>query len=166
MTRAPVDEPIAAQDFFDAVLEGGTPSLQETPDLTEDDIFTLTRKIRIRQIAADLNAGGGQMPSDPEERKIFLSQLKDLDNQAAKIKLIGVKEKTNASDAVAAAAVQRMLQMLGDNPMRRAPGAASGPRPSIDDAPVLEPLVLAPDETYVGLDGTTYDELMERTGNA
>lgn len=166
MSQDAATGPIAAQDFFDAVLEGGTPTLQETPDLSEDEIFSLTRKIRIRQIAADLNEHKGQMPSDPEERKIFLSQLKDLDNQAAKIKMIGVKEKTNAADALAADAVQRMLKLMGDNPMRRTPVAASTARPSIDDAVELAPLELVPDETYVGLDGTTYDELMERTGNA
>lgn len=158
--------PRKGPNALDAVLTPDVPTLDEVPDLNEDEILALTRKLRVRQIAIDLNNNNGQMPADPEERKIFLAQLKDLDSQATKIKLIGAKEKASAVDREAAMAVHRMLDMMGDKPMRREPVEGEvRTRPSIRDAQNLKPLELAPDETQVGVDSTTYDELMERTGN-
>ncbi len=153
--------------LFDCQLQDDILPLAEVPEFSERDVMELTRKIRFRQIALDLNNNGGEMPKDPEERKIFLAQLKDLDNQAAKILLIGAKEKASAADREAAIAAQRVLRMLGDNVMRREPAAGQEERPvpSIADAAGLQPLELVPDETQVGVDNTTYEELMERTGN-
>jgi hypothetical protein len=157
----------AGPNALDTVRQPTVPSLDQIPDYSEDDVLALTRKIRIRQLAIDLNNNGGELSADPEERKIQLALLKDLDGQAVKIKMIGAKEKASAVDREAAMAVHRMLDMMGDKPMRREPidGESSRSRPSIRDAQNLKPLELAPDETQVGVDSTTYDELMERTGN-
>jgi len=172
MGEAMSDEnlPVAGKgpNALDQILEPTVPSLDQVPDLNEDELLALTRKIRVRQLAIDLNNNGGKLSDDPEERKIQQALLKDLDSQATKIKLIGAKERIGAADREAALAVAKMLQMVGDNPMRRAPveGEVVRTRPNIRDAGDLEPLKLAPDETQVGIDNTTYDELMERTGNA
>lgn len=152
---------------LDQTLQPTTPRLDQVPDMSEDEVLALTRKLRIRQLAIELNNNGGEFSTDPEEKKIQLAMLKDLDNQATKIKMIGAKEKATAADREASLAVHRMLQMLGDNPMRRqAPieGEVSRPRPSIKDAENLKPLQLVPDETQIGLDTTSYEELMERNG--
>lgn len=161
--------PVAGQaaNFFDRALVAEVPGLDQVPDMSEDEVLQLTRKLRIRQVAMDLDKNGGQMPSDPEERKIFLAQLKDLDSQVIKVKSIGAKEKASAADREASLAVQHMLRLLGDNPMRREAIGGTSQRevPSIKDAVHLPPITLVPDEIQVGLDTTTYDELMERNGN-
>ncbi len=151
---------------FDQILQPTTPRIEDVPDLGDDQILKLTRKLRLRQVAIDLNNNGGEMPVDPEERKVFLSNVKALEDAAAKNKLTQVKEKISGADRLAAEAVQLMLRQVGDNPMRRdpIPGEATRVIPSIDDAQGLEPLALAPDETQVGLDTTTYDDVMNRTG--
>lgn len=151
--------------LFDGVLDDDIKPLNEIPEFSESDVLKLTRSIRMRQIAIDLNKNRGEMPQDPDERKVFLAQLKDLDSQATKILMIGAKEKASAADREAALATQSMLRMLGDNAMRRGDINSDRPIPSIDDAGGLPPLSLVPDEVQVGLDGTTYEELMERTGN-
>jgi hypothetical protein len=158
-----------AMALFDGKLGANVPALTVIPNYSEDDVLELTRKIRIRQLALDLDANEGQLSADPEERKIQLAMLKDLDSQATKIKMIGAKEKASEADREASLAVQRMLQLVGERPYRRDPTAADGEplrdRPSIADATHLPPLELKPDEAQVGLDTTTYEELMERTGN-
>ncbi len=149
---------------LDQVLDPTIPSLDLVPDLSEDDLLALTRKIRLRQIALDLNANQGQLSADMEERKVQLALLKDLDSQATKIKLIGAKERASAADREAAIAVQRMLQIMGQQ--------GSGPvdpnreAPSITDAGELPELELVPEETRVGLVEITYDELMSRVDDA
>src|SRR5690606_33324864 len=100
-------------------LDPGTPSLGQVPDLNEDDVLALTRRVRLRQLAIDLNANNGQLSTDLEERKAQLALMKDLDSQATKIKLIGAKERIGAADREAAIAVARMLQMMPDDPLRR-----------------------------------------------
>lgn len=153
---------------LDSVREPSVPSLDQIPEYNEDEILALTRKLRVRQLAIELNNNGGMLAQDPEERKIQLTIMKDLDSQAAKIKMIGAKEKASAVDREAALAVHRMLEMMGDRPMRRDAiegEVVSRQRPSIRDAQQLSPVTLAPDETQVGIDTTTYEELMTRTGN-
>ncbi len=152
--------------LFDCNLDDDIKPLAEIPEFSEDDVLNLTRRIRMRQIAIDLNKNGGEMPTDPEERKIFLAQLKDLDGQATKIKMIGAKEKASAADREAALAAQSLIRMLGDNALRKGSITSDRAIPTIDDAGTLPALELVPDETQVGLDTTTYEELMERTGNA
>lgn len=151
---------------FDQILQPTVPNLDQVPNLGDDDVLQLTRKLRLRQVAIDLNNNGGEMPVDPEERKVFLANVKALEDAAAKNKLTGVKEKVNAADKLAAEAVQMMLRRMGDNPMRREPIAGEAVRvvPSIDDATDLEPLTVVPDETQVGIDTTTYEDVMNRTG--
>lgn len=153
---------------FDQELLPEVPGLDLVPDLNEDDVLSLTRRIRVRQLAIDLNKNGGRLSDDPEERKIQLSLMKDLDSQATKVKMIGAKERIGAADREAALAVAKMLKLVGENPMRRDPieGEVTRPRPSIKDAGELSPLKLVPDETQVGLDHTTYEELMERNSDA
>ena len=157
-----------AKMLFDGKLGKDVPALSAIPEYDEDEVMALTRKVRLRQLALDLNANDGQLSHDPEARKIQLALMKDLDSQAAKIKMIGAKEKASEADREASLAVQRMLQILGDRPYRRDPGVDGHvlrERPSIADATHLKPLELKPDETQVGIDNTTYEELMERTGN-
>lgn len=155
-----------AKQLFDGSLSEDVRTLDSIPDLSDADVLSVTRKIRLRQLALDLDKNGGELSDDPEIRKVQLALLKDLDNQATKIMAIGAKEKASAADLEASLAVQRMLQLMGDRPMRREPGDSndSNPRirPSIADAAGLTPLVIKPDETQVGIDSTTYEELMER----
>lgn len=148
---------------FDQILQPTTPKIEQVPDLGDDQVLKLARKLRLRQVAIDLNNNGGEMPLDPEERKVFLANLKALEDAAAKNKLTGVKEKISGADRLAAEAVQNMLRLVGENPMRR-PVIEGQARaiPSIDDAEGLEPLKTVPDETQVGIDGTTYDDVMSR----
>jgi hypothetical protein len=158
-----------AKMLFDGSLAPDVPALSTIPEFNEDEVLALTRKVRIRQLALDLDKNGGELSNDPEERKIQLALMKDLDSQATKIKMIGAKEKASEADREASLAVQRMLQLVGDRPYRRDPavdGHVVRERPSIADATNLKPLELKPDETQVGMDTTTYEELMERTGNA
>lgn len=155
--------------LFDKDLDEKVPALVTMHDYSEDDVLGLTRKIRLRQLALDLNENQGKLSDDPEERKVQLAMMKDLDNQVLKIKTIGAKEKIAQADYEAAEATQRFLKMMGDDLMRRDPNPAAGESraaPSIADATGLPPLVIRPDETQVGLDTTTFEELMERTGNA
>lgn len=160
-------KPAAAEEspenaFFDEIRQDHVAPLDQVPELDEDAIMRLTRRIRLRQIRVDLEKNGGEMPVDPEEKKIFLAQLKDLDSQAAKIKMIGAKEKSNATERLAVEAVLRMAQQFdGQNPYRKdpIPGTATRVRPSITDASNLEPLTLVPDELAVGVADVTYDSL-------
>ena len=157
-----------AKMLFDGILEEHVPALSTLPDFNEDEVLALTRKIRIRQLAIDLDKNRGELSLDPDERKVQLTLLKDLDSQATKIKMIGAKEKASEADREASLAVQRMLNMLGEKPYRRDPtveGIAVRERPSIADAPHLKALELKPDETQIGIDTTTFDELMQRTEN-
>ena len=151
---------------FDQILQPTSPRLDQVPLLTDDQTLDLARRIRLRQIAIDLNNNGGEMPVDPEDRKVFQANLKDLEAAAAKNKLTGVKEKISAVDKLAAETVQRVLQQLGTGAMRVEPiqGQATRERPSIAQAEDLPPVDTVPDEMQVGVDSTTYDELMERNG--
>lgn len=156
---------------FDAVLDPIVPSLEQVGNLSEDELFELTRRIRLRQLAIDLNNNGGQLSDDPKVRKVQLDMMKDLDSQAAKIKLIGAKEKANAGQKEAVLAVTAMMRMLGDDPMRQVAAPAvdselARRRPSIDSLEHLKPLEAVPDETQVGVDGTTFEDFLERTGKA
>jgi D-ribose pyranose/furanose isomerase RbsD len=154
---------------LDAVLDPTVPSLNQVPDLSEDEVLLLTRKIRLRQLQIDLNSNEGQLSDDPEVRKVQLAMLKDLDSQAAKIKMIGAKEKATAVHKEAVQAVGEMMRMMGDDPLRRKTpldGESRRVRPSIKDLPHLKPLEIVPDETQVGVDHTTYEELLERTGHS
>ncbi|WJJ55164.1 hypothetical protein [Xanthomonas phage RTH11] len=151
---------------FDQILQPTSPRLDQVPLLTDDQTLDLARRIRLRQIAIDLNNNGGEMPVDPEDRKVFQSNLKELEAAAAKNKLTGVKEKISAVDKLAAETVQRVIQQLGTSAMRVDPiaGQATRERPSISDAADLPPVDTVPDEMQVGVDSTTFDELMERNG--
>lgn len=148
---------------FDQILQPTTPTLDQVPGLGDDQVLDLVRRVRLRQVAIDLNNNGGEMPVDPEERKVFLANIKALEDAAAKNKLTGVKEKISGADRLAAEAVQMMLRKMGDNPMRREPIQGEARHvPSIDDATDLAPLATVPDEMQVGIDSTTYEDVMAR----
>lgn len=163
MTSAEVPYQTHGPNGLDQVLKPTIPSLDLVPDLSEDDLLALTRKIRLRQLAVDLNANEGQLSDDMEVRKVQLALLKDLDSQATKIKLIGAKERASAADREAAIAVQRMLQIMGQH--GSVPADPNREAPSITDATELPALELVPEETRVGLVEVTYEELMAKVDN-
>ncbi len=148
--------------FFNETRQEHVPSLDAVPELDEDTVLRLTRRVRLRQMRLDLETHGGEMPKDPEERKIFMQNLKELEGSAAKIKMIGAKEKSNATERLAVEAVLRIASQMGtQNPYAKpvVEGSATRIAPTIEDAQDLPALQLVPDETTVGVADTTYEQL-------
>ena len=150
-------------EFFDPTRQEHVPELNIVPELDEDAVLRLTRRMRLRQVRLDLEKNGGEMPVDPEERKIFMQNLKDLEGTAVKIKMVGAKEKSNATERMAVEAVLRIMQQTGgQDPYRQATlqGEVVGREaPSITQATGLPPLDLVPDETAVGVADLTYEQV-------
>lgn len=161
-TNPPAAEEVPENAFFDEIRQDHVTPLNLVPELDDDAVLRLTRRIRLRQVRVELEKNGGEMPVDPEEKKIFLANLKDLEGSAAKNKMIGAKEKSNATERLAVEAVLRMAQQMGGaNPYRKdaIEGTSTRVAPSISDAKGLAPLTLVPDETAVGVADVTYDQL-------
>lgn len=153
---------VPEHEFFDGDRREHVPNLDDVPEMDEDSVLRLTRRMRLRQVRLDLEKNGGEMPVDPEERKIFMQNLKDLEGTAVKIKMVGAKEKSNATERMAVEAVLRIMQQTGgQDPYRQAviEGQATRQAPSITDAAGLPPLDLVPDETAVGVADITYEQV-------
>lgn len=162
--QKPGAEEAPENTFFNEVRQEHVPSLDAVPELDEDTVLRLTRRVRLRQMRLDLEAHGGEMPKDPEERKIFMQNLKELEGSAAKIKMIGAKEKSNATERLAVEAVLRIATQMGtQNPYAQtvSEGGVTRAPPSIEDAKDLPVLELVPDETSVGVADMTYEQVFK-----
>ena len=154
---------VPEHQFFDTTRQEHVPDLDQVPEMDEDAVLRLTRRMRLRQVRLDLEKNGGEMPVDPEERKIFMQNLKDLEGTAVKIKMVGAKEKSNATERMAVEAVLRIMQQTGGQDPYRQPvlegQVVNRQAPSIEDASGLPPLDLVPDETSVGVADITYEQV-------
>ncbi|EKD22611.1 MAG: hypothetical protein ACD_84C00038G0008 [uncultured bacterium] len=79
---------------------------QEVKLVDEDQVFAYTHSKR-KEVVEDLTKAG--IPTDPDNVKVLLTALKDMDGQALGRKRIKVEERANSNQADAAALIAKVL---------------------------------------------------------
>lgn len=142
-----------------------TPPLEAIALMDKDELLDQMQKIRMRQVLYDFEKHGGTLPDDPEAARIVLTNMKDLEGQILKRQQIGAKQNSNATEALAAAAVLRALGLGGKQQRRREPGPAliegeAPVRPNIKDVQGLAPLEKVPGEDAVEISKISIDDVL------
>jgi hypothetical protein len=141
-----------------------TPPLEAIALMDKDELLDQMQKIRMRQVLYDFEKNGGALPPDPEEARIVLANMKDLESQILKRQQIGAKQSSNAAEALAAAAVLRALQLGGKNQRRREPGEVYEgevrSRPNVKDVAGLPKLEKVPGEDAVEISNINIDDVL------
>lgn len=100
------------------------PPFNEVIPVLPDEDTILAQTHHVRTIIVNELMPTGKLPADPDDRKLLLSTLKDMDSSSLGRKRIKVEEKANATQEQAAGVIAQLLQ------------AAAGKRLSQADVPV------------------------------
>lgn len=142
-----------------------TPPLESIALLDKDELLDKMQQIRMRQLLYDLERNGGAISDDPELARLTLTNMKDLESQILKRQQIGAKQNSNATEALAAAAVLRALGLAGKHPRRRdagdvIEGEVTRARPNIKDVAGLAPLEKVPGEDAVEISNISIEDVL------
>lgn len=82
----------------------------EVIPVLEDEDAILAQTHAVRKQVVGLLFKDGQLPVEPDDRKLLMSTLKDMDSSALGRKRIKVEEKTNNNQEAAAGIIAQLLQ--------------------------------------------------------
>lgn len=133
--------------------------------MTHEESLAFTQGLR-KRLVHDLTAGCTKIPTSPEEAKLMLETLNDMDRTTLGHMRQKSEDKTAARDQLLAEAMLQFARQAGSKSLFRSnevPDVVERVprRPPIDDS-LLPEIELLPGELDVGLHNISYNELSDR----
>ena len=125
-------------------------------EINTDNVLAFSQKARLAMVK-DLLSVQGDL--DKDEKKAFLTALKDMDGQALATKRLNLDDKHGSNNALVANALVEISKSLdGKNPFK-GNGESNIPNLNIDE--IIE-IVPVEGEMDIGLSSETYDSFTEK----